>query len=364
MAAPSVCLLMGLSEFVIERVAAMLDAKSIVLLSKSAQMLNKQLQSLDFIRWVARLRQEQLHIDPAQVGTLEHLYIGSQAPGHWLIHFGFASLQVPNLPEESACKVADAAALLKRHPDLKVQVDGHTQPGAPEPMATKLSQLRAELVARSIVMHGVDQSQILVDWHSSRKPLDNIGIGDDFAEASLNRRVEMTMLYDGIRATDNGEPENSEPEDDARAAERRKWRERPPSQQILMACVQLSPPNAVENFLGNSRVVNPVYPPPGAMFGNLFGESESDSAMSSDGHAQQGSEEEGGGAAARQRSTEEDEDEEEDAVDDDNVEEEEEESEEESEEEEEEEEESQKEEVEVDDVDEEEDLSVGGAEEV
>ncbi|KAJ1484424.1 hypothetical protein T484DRAFT_1797215 [Baffinella frigidus] len=246
-----------LREFVLHH----LPAISIARFSAVSQALRRELTAPETVHWVARAKKEDLFLHPDRISTLEHLHLASSKPRAWVVHFehltsskprarvvhfefaclsieevpadargmleeaaAFACLSIEEVPAEARGMMEEAVALLRRHPDaLRVRVDGHTQQGAPEPIATMLSQQRAELVAHSLAYHYQKRAELVahclayhyqvardsidvawhssrspidnivardsidVAWHSSRQPIDNIVLGDEDEDASRNR---------------------------------------------------------------------------------------------------------------------------------------------------------------------------------
>lgn len=151
-----------------------------------------------------------------------------------------------NLNFQAQEKIASVSRMINRHPTLLcAMVEGHTQPGAPEPIATILSQKRAELVARVLTSHyGVAKERISIDWHSSRKPLDEISLGSPDPSASQNRRAEITTIISLHR--------REECDEEVVDIVRQKWRDRPPSNEVISACLQLAPGRKETSSSANS----------------------------------------------------------------------------------------------------------------
>lgn len=235
-----------LREFVLHH----LPAISIARFSAVSQALRRELTAPETVHWVARAKKEDLFLHPDRISTLEHLHLASSKPRAWVVHFEFACLSIEEVPAEARGMMEEAVALLRRHPDaLRVRVDGHTQQGAPEPIATMLSQQRAELVAHSLAYHyQVARDSIDVAWHSSRQPIDNIVLGDEDEDASRNRRADITLIYDRVVVPEKHRAAIAQAlaqREFAPAAplseERSKWDERPASRSMLSACRQLAP---------------------------------------------------------------------------------------------------------------------------
>ena len=193
------------------------------------------LASATFVRYVARSRQAHLTVEAHKITTLEHLHCVVQygnAPPQ-VVHFEFACLELDELPASIRGMLGSAAALLKRHQCLRIQVDGHSQQGAPEPLATALSRERSELLSRALVhMYCVSPDRIDAAWHSNRRPNQN---PDD-----LQRRVELTVSVDQsvLQRVSDSVPDESDAEPELGAAST--WRDKPPSVDMINACLQFA----------------------------------------------------------------------------------------------------------------------------
>lgn len=73
----------------------------------------------------------------------------------------------------------------------RIKVNGHTDNVGTEEYNLNLSRQRAEAVMQYLVKHGVDQSNISIDYYGSSRPLTT---NDTEAGRKLNRRVEFEIL--------------------------------------------------------------------------------------------------------------------------------------------------------------------------
>jgi OOP family OmpA-OmpF porin len=105
-----------------------------------------------------------------------------------------------NFEFNSATPGADArgyleelVSALKDNPDLRLQLVGHTDNVGSDKFNLRLSLSRAQAFKDYVVQHGIDASRITVDGKGMREPLNSNGTPE---ERAMNRRVEMTILYD------------------------------------------------------------------------------------------------------------------------------------------------------------------------
>ena len=99
---------------------------------------------------------------------------------------------VPSLKAPTAASVQildEAVDTLKRNPDVKVEVDGHTDSKGTDAYNQKLSERRAKGVYDYLIAHGVPESQITGEkGFGESQPIDT----NDTAEGrQRNRRVEL-----------------------------------------------------------------------------------------------------------------------------------------------------------------------------
>jgi type IX secretion system PorP/SprF family membrane protein len=105
-----------------------------------------------------------------------------------------------NFEFNSATPGADARAYLddlvealKDNPELRLQLIGHTDNIGSDKFNLRLSLSRAQAFRDYVVMRGIDASRVTVDGKGMREPLNNNATPE---QQALNRRVEMTILYD------------------------------------------------------------------------------------------------------------------------------------------------------------------------
>lgn len=105
-------------------------------------------------------------------------------------NFEFNSSTPGNDAREYFDELANA---LKDNPDLKLKLVGHTDNVGSDRFNLRLSIDRAKAIRDYIVERGVDASRVTVEGKGMREPLNGNATPE---EQALNRRVEMTILYE------------------------------------------------------------------------------------------------------------------------------------------------------------------------
>jgi OOP family OmpA-OmpF porin len=85
----------------------------------------------------------------------------------------------------------EAATTLKKYPDLKIEVGGHTDSSGDKAANEKLSQSRAEAVMKYLVEKGAKAELLSAKGYGSNTPLADNATPDGKAQ---NRRVELKIL--------------------------------------------------------------------------------------------------------------------------------------------------------------------------
>jgi len=84
-----------------------------------------------------------------------------------------------------------AAAILKKYPDMNVEVAGHTDSVGSDSYNLNLSQGRAQAVKDYLVQHGVPETQMTAKGYGESQPIDS---NDTDEGRERNRRVELRVL--------------------------------------------------------------------------------------------------------------------------------------------------------------------------
>ncbi len=80
---------------------------------------------------------------------------------------------------------------LKKHPDLNIEISGHTDKTGSEPHNIQLSEARAQSVANYLTANGIDAGRIIAKGFGSSKP---IADNDTQYGRAKNRRVEVFLF--------------------------------------------------------------------------------------------------------------------------------------------------------------------------
>ncbi len=111
--------------------------------------------------------------------------------GTWLIEDIKFDTSSANIKSGSYAVMAEIAAVLKQNPDLKVEVQGHTDSAGSLALNNTLSVDRANAVRDSLIDQGVDPNQLTAEGYGPSRPL----VTNDTAQGrASNRRVELKPL--------------------------------------------------------------------------------------------------------------------------------------------------------------------------
>ena len=102
-----------------------------------------------------------------------------------VVHFRFDHADLTKGGTDTVTAIAET---LKAHPEVNVDVVGHTDWIGTEAYNMKLSRARAETVHRLLVKLGVSDSRLTIKWRGKDEP-----VADNKTDAgrALNRRVEV-----------------------------------------------------------------------------------------------------------------------------------------------------------------------------
>jgi outer membrane protein OmpA-like peptidoglycan-associated protein len=95
------------------------------------------------------------------------------------------------LTEDSEAGIQVLADFLKRNPELKVELAGHTDDIGNEKYNLQLSTDRANVVREALIAKGIEASRMNANGYGSSKPLKS---NDSEEHRALNRRTEMIII--------------------------------------------------------------------------------------------------------------------------------------------------------------------------
>ena len=95
------------------------------------------------------------------------------------------------LTADSQAGIEMLVEFLKRNPDLKVELAGHTDDVGSASYNQKLSADRAESVRKALIDHGIDETRLTAKGYGANKPL---WPNDSDEHRALNRRTEMIII--------------------------------------------------------------------------------------------------------------------------------------------------------------------------
>lgn len=108
--------------------------------------------------------------------------------GCWVLRGITFNFNKADLKPDSFPVLDEAVDVMKKHPGLKVTVQGHTDNAGTAPYNQKLSEARARNVMQYLVKKGISAKQLQAVGFGMSKPI----AGNDSEEGrALNRRVEM-----------------------------------------------------------------------------------------------------------------------------------------------------------------------------
>ncbi len=108
--------------------------------------------------------------------------------GKFITHGILFDVNKASIRPESMGTLNDIAALMKAHPDLSFEIDGHTDGDGNTDANLRLSQQRADAVKSMLVTMGIEAGRMETKGFGAGKPIDNNNTPEGKAN---NRRVEF-----------------------------------------------------------------------------------------------------------------------------------------------------------------------------
>ena len=135
-------------------------AKSTARLARVCKSAHERLSDPEVARWCAASRKSllkrrgktgDLPLGDAVDWTLERLHLCEHPPRFPSIFFKFAADAIEDGGGQSS-EIAKVAALLKKHPKLRIRIHGYAQPDAPPIIGEALAQARATAVRHALLL--------------------------------------------------------------------------------------------------------------------------------------------------------------------------------------------------------------------
>ena len=127
--------------------------------------------------------------------------VALDADGRVQLHGILFDLDKASLQPESTKQLQHVVTLLKENPDLKLEVQGHTDDQGSEDYNLKLSQNRAETVVTYLGLFGIDSSRLIPKGFGESKPVMPNTTKEGRAK---NRRVELVKLASQNASVEKG----------------------------------------------------------------------------------------------------------------------------------------------------------------
>lgn len=118
----------------------------------------------------------------AQDSTQPQTTASIQEPSQTTFYYG---LNKTTLDDQDKAVLEQHARFLKAHPDLTLEINGHTDSSGSHAYNKFLSKQRAAAVAKILISDGVTSSQLVINALADAKPLANNN------DPGKNRRVEL-----------------------------------------------------------------------------------------------------------------------------------------------------------------------------
>jgi len=95
------------------------------------------------------------------------------------------------LGPESESELTRLVSFLSSHPDLRIEISGHTDNHGTDEYNANLSQARAQAVLDYVISKGISSSRLVAKGYGESKPIDT---NETDAGRQMNRRVEFTIF--------------------------------------------------------------------------------------------------------------------------------------------------------------------------
>jgi OmpA-OmpF porin, OOP family len=113
--------------------------------------------------------------------------------GCWVIQgLNFATNSAEIEPAAAARLTAEVVPVLQKNPNVKIEIDGHTDSRGNDAYNQKLSERRAEAVRAYLASHGIEGSRLTARGFGETQP---IAPNDTPENLRKNRRTELTAVH-------------------------------------------------------------------------------------------------------------------------------------------------------------------------
>ena len=151
--------------------------------------------------------------------SMERINLLCELPKGWLIPFEFAADEI-EAPQQwdipSAATLDEIASTLRRHPGLRLTIEGHARPGAPAAFGRPLSQARAARLRQELLTRLADAPA----WRSEGEASEGVRAGgyvegegdfDDVASFYTQRVVGRRIRARGVWTDDDASVAGADP---------------------------------------------------------------------------------------------------------------------------------------------------------
>lgn len=107
---------------------------------------------------------------------------------HKRVEFLYAKDQ---LTKKSRAIINQVYEILKKYPDIRIEIAGHTDSDGTKANNLRLSQRRADAIKRYLIKKGIDAKRLIAKGYGESKPLVK---NDTAAHKQINRRVEFKVI--------------------------------------------------------------------------------------------------------------------------------------------------------------------------
>ncbi|MBX9850999.1 MAG: OmpA family protein, partial [Cytophagaceae bacterium] len=120
------------------------------------------------------------------------VYMNKVIPGATLVLKNiFFDFDLATLRDESKTELEKLLKFMNDHPEIKVELSGHTDDKGKDKYNQKLSERRAEAVVAYLVEKGIDKKRLIAKGYGESKP---VAPNDTDENRQLNRRTELKIL--------------------------------------------------------------------------------------------------------------------------------------------------------------------------